>query len=162
MAETDAIEQQLELVTLTSDVVAAYVAHNSISAVDLPKLISGVYAAMAALTMGSVSAEPEPQPLVPAVSIRKSLTPDYLICLDDGKQFKSLKRHLAQLGMTPDQYRAKWSLPHDYPMVAPNYAATRSQLAKQNGLGRKAAPAPAAKAAKPAPAAKGARKRVAA
>ena len=88
----------------------------------------------------------------PAVSIRKSITPDYIVCLDDGKKFKSLRRHLATLGMTPDQYRTKWGLPSDYPMVAPNYAAARSQLAKQSGLGqirKNAAPAKKASAAAP-------------
>ena len=85
-----------------------------------------------------MTAVPEPEALVPAVPIRKSITPDYLICLDDGRKFKSLKRHLAAHGMTPDQYRQKWNLPKDYPMVAPEYAAKRSAMAKKLGLGRKA------------------------
>jgi predicted transcriptional regulator len=85
----------------------------------------------------ATAAAPEPEVLTPAVSIRKSMSPDHLICLDDGRRFKSLKRHLATLGMTPDQYRAKWNLPADYPMVAPNYAAARSALAKNMGLGQK-------------------------
>ena len=95
---------------------------------------------------------PQVEKKEPAVSIRKSITPDFLVCLDDGKKFKSLRRHLATLGMTPDQYRAKWGLPSDYPMVAPNYAAARSQLAKQSGLGqlrKNAAPAKKASAAAP-------------
>jgi predicted transcriptional regulator len=147
MAEYDADALHADLIELTSEVVAAYVAHNSISSADLPKLIADVYAAMASLGAGSAKTiEPDVPALVPAVSIRKSVTPDYLVCLDDGLKFKALKRHLATLGMTPDQYRAKWGLPKDYPMVAPNYAATRSQLAKQNGLGRKpSAPPPLAR-----------------
>lgn len=147
MAERNADALHTNLIELTSDVVATYVAHNSISAADLPRLISDVYAAMALLRTGSAkTTEPDVQPPIPAVSIRKSITPDYLICLDDGQKFKALKRHLTQLGMTPDEYRAKWGLPMDYPMVAPNYAATRSQLAKQAGLGRKpSAPTPPAK-----------------
>lgn len=137
MTEQDTDASHTGLIELTSEVIAAYVAHNSISAADLPKLIADVHAAMASLSAGNANVEPEAPPLVPAVSIRRSITPDYLVCLDDGKKFKALKRHLTQLGMTPDEYRTKWGLPKDYPMVAPNYAATRSQLAKQNGLGRK-------------------------
>jgi predicted transcriptional regulator len=97
-----------------------------------------VHSALVKIADGAgAAATPEPEVLTPAVSIRKSMSPDHLICLDDGRRFKSLKRHLATLGMTPDQYRAKWNLPADYPMVAPNYAAARSALAKNMGLGQK-------------------------
>ena len=124
------------LVELAGDIVAAYVSKNALSPADLPKLIGGVYVALAGLGHPPVAlAAP---PLKPVVPVRKSVTPDYLICLDDGKRFKSLKRHLAALGMTPEQYRAKWHLPPDYPMVAPSYSEIRSQLARSNGLGRQA------------------------
>jgi predicted transcriptional regulator len=124
------------LIELTADVVSAYVSNNPVPVGDLPALIGQVHAALKG-TIGNVSAE-IPEALKPAVPIRKSVTPDYLICLDDGKKFKSLKRHLSsRYGLTPDDYRAKWGLPSDYPMVAPNYAATRSALAKTMGLGRK-------------------------
>ncbi|MER9546909.1 MucR family transcriptional regulator [Mesorhizobium sp. M0437] len=133
------------LIELTADVVSAYVSNNPIPVGDLPALIAQVHAALKG-TAGSVSAE-EPGVLKPAVPIRKSVTPDYIISLEDGKKFKSLKRHLStHHGLTPDGYRAKWGLPADYPMVAPNYAAARSSLAKTMGLGRKPkapeAPAP--------------------
>lgn len=133
------------LIELTADVVSAYVSNNPVPVSDLPALIGQVHAALKG-TIGNVPAE-IPEALKPAVPIRKSVTPDYLICLDDGKKFKSLKRHLSsRYGLTPEEYRAKWSLPSDYPMVAPNYAATRSALAKTMGLGRKPkeveAPAP--------------------
>jgi predicted transcriptional regulator len=121
-------------VSLSAEVVAAYVSHNSITPSGLPALIEAVHGALT--NLGGVTAAPEPQPLVPAISIRKSITPDYLICLDDGKKFKSLRRHIGSLGMTPDQYRVKWGLPPGYPMVASNYAATRSALAKKIGLGQ--------------------------
>lgn len=123
-------------IALSADIVAAYVSHNSVPSGDLAALISSVHATLAKL--GADTAALEPAALVPAVPIRKSVTPDYLICLDDGKRFKSLRRHIGSLGMTPDQYREKWNLPKDYPMVAPNYTATRSALAKKIGLGRKA------------------------
>lgn len=122
---------------LTAEIVAAYVAHNSLSAADLPKLITDVHGAMKAIGAGA-AAEPEEAEQKPAVPIRKSVTPDFIVCLEDGLKFKSLKRHLAtHFSMTPDQYRAKWGLPDDYPMVAPNYSARRSALAKDNGLGTK-------------------------
>jgi predicted transcriptional regulator len=120
---------------LSADIISAYVSFNSVPASGLPELIHAVHAALTKLGTATV-AGPEPEALVPAVSIRKSITPGYLICLDDGKKFKSLKRHIASLGMTPDQYRGKWKLPSDYPMVAPEYAATRSALAKKIGLGQ--------------------------
>ncbi|OYW97666.1 MAG: transcriptional regulator [Rhizobiales bacterium 32-66-8] len=122
---------------LTADIVAAFVANNAISASDLLGLIGRVYAALGELGQPVDVAVTE---LLPAVPIKKSVTPDFIVCLDDGKKFKSMKRHLGGLGMTPDQYRTKWGLPADYPMVAPNYTATRSALAISNGLGRKAAP----------------------
>ena len=120
-------------VSLAADIVSAYVTHNSVPPGGLPALIESVHSSLTSL--GAAEAVPEPEALVPAVPIRKSVTPAFLICLDDGKRFKSLRRHLRSLGMTPDQYRTKWSLPKDYPMVAPEYAATRSALAKSIGLG---------------------------
>jgi predicted transcriptional regulator len=123
--------------TLVGNVVSAFVSHNSVPSADLPALIQSVHEALTRLFSGAVSPiRAEPEAPTPAVSIRKSITPEFLTCLDDGRKFKSLKRHLMTLGMTPEQYRAKWKLPHDYPMVAPNYAATRSALAKQSGLGQ--------------------------
>jgi predicted transcriptional regulator len=131
-----------KLIELSASVVSAYVSHNALSAGDLPKLIAQVHGALTAL--GSV-AEPEAAPeLRPAVAPKKSITPDYLICLEDGKKFKSLKRHLrTEYDMSPDEYRSKWGLPADYPMVAPNYSEARSRLAKSIGLGRKPVAAPA-------------------
>ena len=122
------------MIGLTADVVSAYVSHNSLSSSDLPALIGNTYAALRGIQKGTVAAVTPV--LTPAVSVRNSVTPAYLICLDDGKRFKSMKRHLAHLGMTPEQYRTKWGLPSDYPMVAPNYSATRAALAKKIGLGR--------------------------
>ena len=124
-------------IELTADIVAAYVANNALPIADLPSLIQSVHSALAQLASGPVIAPSLEEKKEPAVSIRKSITPDYLVCLDDGKKFKSLRRHLATLGMTPDQYRAKWSLPSDYPMVAANYAAVRSEMAKRIGFGQK-------------------------
>jgi predicted transcriptional regulator len=128
--------------SLTADIVGAYVSKNSLPSAALTDLISRVHQSLAGLS-GATKIE-EATPLVPAVSIKKSVTPDYIVSLEDGRKFKSMKRHLGLLGMTPAQYRAKWGLPKDYPMIAPNYAAQRSELAKKLGLGRKAvAPAPA-------------------
>jgi predicted transcriptional regulator len=122
---------------LTSDIVAAYVANNSVAAADLPSLIVQTYTALDRLVRGEPAAITETPKFVPAVSIRKSVTPDFLISLEDGKKYKSLKRHLsAQYGMSPADYREKWGLPPDYPMVAPNYAKRRSELAKSAGLGQ--------------------------
>ncbi|ODT77199.1 MAG: MucR family transcriptional regulator [Pelagibacterium sp. SCN 64-44] len=124
------------ILELTTEVVAAYVGKNAVSAGDLPKLITDTHAALTQLQPGDV-VEPVIE-LTPAVSIKKSITPEFLICLEDGLKFKSLKRHLAtHHQLTPEQYREKWSLPLDYPIVAPSYSATRSALAKANGLGRK-------------------------
>ena len=127
-----------ELVQLTAEIVSAYVSNNNVGAGELGKLIEEVHSALQRAP--NAQAEPEPQPKEPAVSIRQSVTPDYIISLEDGRKFKSLKRHLRNTyNMTPEEYRAKWGLPRDYPMVAPNYAQARSELAKSMGLGRKAA-----------------------
>ena len=123
------------LITLTADIVAAHVSNNSVSVGDVSNLIANVHGALAGL---SVATEPMPEPLQPAVSIRSSVKPDYIVCLEDGKKLKMLKRHLmTHYQMTPDDYRAKWGLPADYPMTAPNYAAQRKELAHKIGLGRK-------------------------
>jgi predicted transcriptional regulator len=122
-------------IELTAEIVSAYVSNNPVPAADMPGLINQVHSALTRISGGQADAQPEP--LKPAVSVKKSITPDYIVCLEDGKKFKSLKRHLrTQYNMTPEQYRDKWGLPPDYPMVAPNYAAARSQLAKQMGLGQ--------------------------
>ncbi len=122
-------------IELTADIVSAYVSNNSVSAGDIPGLINQVHSALMRVSGGQ--AETPAEPLKPAIPIKKSITPEYIVCLEDGKKFKSLKRHLrTQYNMTPEQYREKWGLPPDYPMVAPNYAAARSQLAKQMGLGQ--------------------------
>ncbi len=122
------------LIEMTADLIAAYVSKNHVRAAELPELISTVHASLAGMGSAPV-AEPEPAKLVPPVSIKKSVTDDYLISLEDGKQYQSLKRHLSKRGLTPTEYRAKWGLPHDYPMVSPAYAARRSELAKSIGLG---------------------------
>jgi len=122
-------------IVLTAEIVSAYVSNNTVAAGEIPSLINQVHAALARVSGKSGDAPAEP--LKPAVSVKKSITPEYIICLEDGKKFKSLKRHLrTQYNMTPEQYRDKWDLNADYPMVAPNYAAARSQLAKQMGLGQ--------------------------
>jgi len=122
-------------IDLTAQIVSAYVSNNTVPAGDIPGLIAQVHSALARVSGSAVESSNEP--LKPAVSVKKSVTPEYLVCLEDGKKFKSLKRHLrTQYNMTPEQYREKWSLSPDYPMVAPNYAAARSQLAKQMGLGQ--------------------------
>src|SRR5688572_3963221 len=122
---------------LTAEIVSAYVSNNNIRPEDLGALISDVQSALHRAPNGK--AEPSPEPQKPAVPIKKSVTPDYIISLENGQKFKSLKRHLRNsYGMTPDEYRAKWGLPRDYPMVAPNYAKARSELARSMGLGRKA------------------------
>jgi predicted transcriptional regulator len=130
---------QADLTELTTTIVAAYVARNNVQVADLPTLISTVRQALAGLGKPQEQAEPAAE-LKPAVSIKKSVTPEYIICLEDGKKLKMLKRHLhSSYGMTPDEYRAKWGLPADYPMVAPNYAQARSKLALELGLGRRKA-----------------------
>ena len=120
---------------LTAEIVSAYVSNNTVASADIPALISQVHTALQRVSSGEAQASTEP--LKPAVPVKKSINPDFIICLEDGKKFKSLKRHLrTQYNITPEQYREKWGLPADYPMVAPNYAAARSQLAKQMGLGQ--------------------------
>lgn len=126
------------LIDLTASIVSAYVGNNPTPAAEIPSLISQVHAALQRVAIGR--AEIMQDPVKPAVSVKKSIQPDYLICLEDGKRFKSLRRHLrTQYNMTPEQYRDKWNLPPDYPMVAPNYAVTRSELAKKMGLGQQRA-----------------------
>jgi predicted transcriptional regulator len=128
------MENRNELVEMTAEIVSAYVSANPVQTNELSYLIETVFAALrdvSGKTDGVVEEE-----LTPAIAVRKSVTPDYIICLEDGKKFKSLKRHLrTRYGMTPEEYRARWNLPHDYPMVAPNYAKARSDLAKRMGLG---------------------------
>jgi predicted transcriptional regulator len=132
MSETMASGNFIEL---TADIVSAYVSNNTVSAAEIPALINQVHGALMRVSSGQGEAPAEP--LKPAVAVKRSITAEHIICLEDGKKFKSLKRHLrTQYNMTPEQYREKWGLPPDYPMVAPNYAAARSQLAKQMGLGQ--------------------------
>ena len=137
-----------ELIELTADIASAYVENNTVAASELPALINSIHRALANIDTPPVVVEPA---RAPAVSIKKSIGDDYLICLEDGRKFKSLKRHLrTKYNLSPEDYRAKWGLPKDYPMVAPAYAAARSALAKQMGLGqggRQPAKAPAAAAA---------------
>ena len=129
------MEDQETLVTLTADIVAAHVSNNSVAISDIPLIIRSVHDALAGL---GPKAEPEPEPQQPAVSIRASVKPDYIVCLEDGKKLKMLRRHLmTHYNLTPEQYRQRWNLPADYPMVAPNYAEKRRELAKKIGLGRK-------------------------
>ena len=130
------MENKAELVELTAEIVAAYVGNNPVSSTDLPSVINDVHKALS--TAVTEADKPEKPELKPAVAVRRSVTPDYIICLEDGKKFKSLKRHLrTHYNLSPDEYREKWGLPRDYPMVAPNYAEARSQLAKKMGLGQK-------------------------
>ncbi|WP_448140407.1 MucR family transcriptional regulator [Sphingopyxis fribergensis] len=141
-------ETHENLLTLTADIVAAHVSNNSVGMADLPTLIGNVHAALAGL--GGPAAAPVEE-LKPAVSVRASIKPDYIVCLEDGKKLKMLRRHLmTHYGMTPDDYRAKWNLPKDYPMVAPNYAEKRRELAKSIGLGTKGRGGGRKPAAKPA------------
>jgi predicted transcriptional regulator len=138
-------------IELAADIVSAYVSNNSVQAAELPALLAAVHGALA--QTGHDQQEETQAELVPAVPVRKSVTPDAIICLEDGKKFKSLKRHLrTTYNLTPEEYRAKWNLPHDYPMVAPNYAKARSELAKTMGLGqqRRKGAAPVDPGAEPA------------
>lgn len=129
------MDTQAELLEMTADIVSAYVGNNTVPASDLPAIISSVYHALTGI--GSEESSAQATPLEPAVPIKKSIHPDFLVCLEDGRKFKSLKRHLrTRYGMSPDEYRERWGLPKDYPMVAPNYARARSELAKQMGLGQ--------------------------
>ena len=132
-------------IELAADIVSAFVSNNSVPIADLPSLIGNVHSALQ--NAGQPTAKQEEAKPTPAVSIRKSITPDYLISLEDGKQYKSLKRHLTKLRLTPEAYREKWDLPRDYPMVAANYAAKRSEMAKSIGLGQMRSKAAQAKAA---------------
>ena len=134
------------LLTLTADIVAAHVSNNSVAVNDLPNLIQNVHAALTGISSSRSATEPRPEP---KVSVRASVKPDYIVCLEDGKKQKMLKRHLmTNHGMTPNEYREKWGLPADYPMVAPNYAEQRRTLAKSIGLGTKRRKTRGAKAAK--------------
>ncbi len=138
-----AVETPSTPANITASIIAAYVAHNTVALEMLPNLIRSVHASLTGLTAPPPVAEPRPQPAVP---VKKSVHPDFLICLEDGKRLKMLKRYLKSTNnLTPDEYRARWNLPVDYPMVAPNYAGQRSALAKKSGLGRPktAAPPPA-------------------
>lgn len=129
------MDDKSEIIEMTADIVSAYVGNNSVSATDLPSLIQSVHRALAGVATGAETVEVAPKE--PAVPLKRSITPDYLICLEDGRKFKSLKRHLrTKYNMSPEDYRAKWGLAKDYPMVAPNYAKARSDLAKQMGLGQ--------------------------
>ena len=132
MTENPSSESK-EIIEWTAEIVASYVQKNSVSISDLPQLIKIVQDALTSLSRGSAAEKPQP-----AVSIRRSVTPDYIVCLEEGRKLKMLKRHLATAyGMTPEEYREKWGLPADYPMVAPNYAKQRSYLAKKIGLGKR-------------------------
>ena len=132
----EATAEKIELVELTADIVSAYVSNNFVVTTDVPMMIGDVYDALS--KAAAKASQPLKEELKPAISIKKSVMADYIICLEDGKKFKSLKRHLrSQFAMTPEEYRAKWGLPHDYPMVAPNYAAARSALARKMGLGQR-------------------------
>ena len=152
------MEDKAQLVELTADIAAAYLSANTVPAGDLPGLIQTIHQALSGVSSGAPA--PAAEPAKPAVPVKKSITPDYLISLEDGKRYKSLKRHLrTKYNMTPDEYRSKWGLPKDYPMVAPNYAKARSEMARNMGLGhggggRKPAAAKAAAAPKAAKAAK--------
>jgi predicted transcriptional regulator len=127
---------EFDLTSLTADIVSAYVANNAIAGDKLPEIIGSVYGALSRASLQAV--EPEKVELIPAVAIKKSVMPEYIICLEDGEKFKSLKRHLkTHYDLSPEEYRDKWGLPRDYPMVAPAYAAARSNLAKNMGLGRR-------------------------
>src|SRR2546430_456924 len=135
------MDEKSEVIEMTADIVSAYVGNNSVSAADLPALIQSVHRAISGISSGAEAAEAAPKE--PAVPIRRSITPDFLVCLEDGRKFKSLKRHLrTKYNMSPEDYRAKWGLAKDYPMVAPNYAKARSELAKQMGLGQGGRQAP--------------------
>jgi predicted transcriptional regulator len=135
----DVLEPKRSIIDLTAEIVAAYVAKNMVAQAELPKLISDVHRALAGISVNGAMREDVAE-IKPAVTVKKSVTSEYLICLEDGKKFKSLKRHLrSHYNLSPEQYREKWGLPADYPMVAPNYAQARSSLAKRMGLGQRKA-----------------------
>ncbi|MCH4560975.1 MucR family transcriptional regulator [Mesorhizobium jarvisii] len=152
MSDAETETRNADVLGLTADIVAAYVQNNPVPAIGLPDLIASVNSALLGIGQPSKPAELE---LIPAVNPKRSVFPDYIVCLEDGKRFKSLKRHLnVHYGLTPEEYRSKWGLTRDYPMVAPNYAAQRSALAKSSGLGRKAVVKAATKPAAKKPAAR--------
>jgi predicted transcriptional regulator len=129
------MEDRAEIISMTADIVSAYVGNNAVGAADLPTLIHSVHSALKGVSLAPEPVEAAPKD--PAVPVKRSVTPEFLVCLEDGRKFKSLKRHLrTKYNMSPEDYRAKWGLPKDYPMVAPNYAKARSDLAKQMGLGQ--------------------------
>ncbi len=129
------MDDKADVIEMTTEIVAAYVENNTISTTDLPGLIQSVHRALSGISTGAETVDVAPKE--PAVPVRRSITPDHLVCLEDGRKFKSLKRHLrTKYNMSPEDYRAKWGLAKDYPMVAPNYAKARSELAKQMGLGQ--------------------------
>jgi len=129
------MDEKSEIIEMTADIVSAYVGNNSVSAADLPSLIQSIHRALSGVSGAPEAVEVAPKE--PAVPIKRSIQQDFLICLEDGRKFKSLKRHLrTKYNLSPEEYRAKWNLPKDYPMVAPNYAKARSDLAKQMGLGQ--------------------------
>ena len=135
------MENKTDALDMTADIVSAFVGNNSLPAAELPSLIQSVYQALNSISTGEETKVEAPKE--PAVSVKKSISNDYIVCLEDGRKFKSLKRHLrTKYGMSPEDYRAKWNLPKDYPMVAPNYAKARSDLAKQMGLGQGGRQAP--------------------
>ncbi len=135
------MDEKSEIIEMTADIVSAYVGNNMVGAADLPSLIQNVHRALAGVSTGVEVVEAAPKE--PAVPVKRSITPGFLICLEDGRKFKSLKRHLrTKYNMSPEDYRAKWGLPKDYPMVAPDYAKARSELAKQMGLGQGGRQAP--------------------
>lgn len=132
------MDHRVKIGELATDIISSYVSHNEVSQAELPKLIQDVVAALSNAVEAKFSAGEMALTQRAPISIKKTIFPDYLICLEDGKRFKSLKRHLrSAYNLTPERYREKWKLPADYPMVAPNYAATRSSLAKSSGLGKK-------------------------
>lgn len=135
------MDEKSEIIEMTADIVSAYVGNNMVSAGDLPNLIQSIHRALAGVSTGAEVVEAAPKE--PAVPVKRSITPGFLICLEDGRKFKSLKRHLrTKYNMSPEDYRGKWGLPKDYPMVAPDYAKARSDLAKQMGLGQGGRQAP--------------------
>ena len=135
------MDDKSEIIEMTADIVSAYVGNNTVATADLPNLIQSIHRALTGVAAGADTVEVAPKE--PAVPLKRSITPDFLVCLEDGRKFKSLKRHLrTKYNMSPEEYRAKWGLAKDYPMVAPNYAKARSELAKQMGLGQGGRKAP--------------------
>ena len=135
------MDDKSEIIEMTADIVSAYVGNNTVATADLPNLIQSIHRALTGVAAGADTVEVAPKE--PAVPLKRSITPDFLVCLEDGRKFKSLKRHLrTKYNMSPEEYRAKWGLAKDYPMVAPNYTKARSELAKQMGLGQGGRKAP--------------------